>query len=263
MARFFTIASSSSGNASFAGCGDGGILIDAGVCCKGILKAFEDRQIDPKSLFGVLITHEHTDHIKGLMVFLKKHNIPLYSSAPVLEYLINYNLVPEGAILKEMNAEGEALGSIMVNPFRTSHDSVCSFGYRLTMPDERVITIATDTGYVTSPMRQSLLGSDLVLIESNYEPGMLENGRYPYMLKRRIAGPCGHLANEDCAMELAALVRNKTTRIILGHLSLENNLPGLARETALSALTIAGMKENDDYMLSVAPRAEMSPLMVL
>ncbi len=218
--------------------------------------------VSPESISGILITHEHTDHIKGLNVLMKKLRVPIYGSGPVLGFLADHNAVPAGVVLKEMSLGGEVVGPMLVKPFRTSHDSVGSYGYRLSTPDERRITIATDTGYITDDAHEHLLGSDLVLIESNYEPSMLENGRYPYPLKRRIAGPCGHLSNPDCAIALPELVKSGTTRIILGHLSKENNYPELALQTSAVSLSFSGMRDGEDYLLSVAPRCSPSPVVV-
>ena len=262
MARFFTIASSSSGNSYYAGCSSGGLLIDAGVCGKTIFSGLERAQVIPDNIFGVLITHEHIDHIRGLAAFLKKCPVPVYASDPVLDFLSAHGAVPPGAVLKEISADGELIGPMLVLPFQTSHDSVGSLGFRISTPDDRRIAVATDTGYITSGVHASLLHSDLVLIESNYEPSMLENGRYPYPLKRRIAGPCGHLSNQECADLLPELVRSGTTRMILAHLSKENNFPELARQTSADVLSESGMRDGSDFLLSVAPRDDLSPITV-
>ena len=262
MARFFTIASSSAGNSYYAGSSSGGVLIDAGVCCSSITSGLEQAEVRPEKLHGILITHEHTDHIKGLNVFLKHFKIPVYASEAVLEYLAAHGLVPAGSVLREISFDGEAIGPVLVLPFRTSHDSVGSLGYSISTPDQRRITVATDTGYITSEAYARLRGSDLILIESNYEPSMLENGRYPYPLKKRIAGPCGHLSNTDCAIALPDLVRSGVTRIMLAHLSKENNLPELALSASSYTLSAVGMKNGSDFLLSAAPRSELSPINV-
>lgn len=121
--------------------------------------------------------------------------------------------------------------------------------------DQRSVAIATDLGCITDEVRSSVQGSDLVVIESNHDVNMLENGRYPHYLKKRILSERGHLSNDCCAVELPLLVKAGTTRIFLAHLSRENNVPQLACQTALTALEAAGMQENIDYRLDVAPES--------
>ncbi|MBR2041481.1 MAG: MBL fold metallo-hydrolase [Oscillospiraceae bacterium] len=263
MAKFFTIASGSSGNSSFVGASGEGILIDCGISCKGITSGLKERGIDPDSLSGIIITHEHIDHVRGLAVFLSHHKIPLYASAPVLRYLGANGLVPFNAVLNEIDEHGQLIGNMLVKPFKTSHDSVGSLGYSIITPDEHRISICTDTGYITEEAREHLLGSEAVLIESNYDSGMLEFGKYPYPLKRRIKGPTGHLSNTDCAAFLPELVKSGTTHIVLGHLSKENNTPEVALQTCLAELSVAGMAQNRDYVMFAAPRSELSENILL
>ena len=263
MAKFFTIASGSSGNSSFIGASGEGILIDFGVSCRSVTSALKSKGIDPCSLAGILITHEHIDHVRGLAVFLKSHHIPVFASAPVLSFLVSNNLVPKDSVLNEIDEHGQIIGGMMIKPFHTSHDSVGSLGYSVTTADEQRISICTDTGYITDDAREHLMGSTVVLIESNYDNGMLEFGPYPYHLKRRIKGPAGHLSNTDCAAFLPELIKNGTTHIVLGHLSKENNTPEVALQTCISELSIAGMKKDKDYVIFAAPRSEASENILL
>ncbi len=263
MAKFFTIASGSSGNASYIGASGEGLLVDFGISCRGITNALKEKEIDLSTVKGILITHEHIDHVKGLSVFLSHHEIPVHASAPVLKYLVNNNLVPFNAVLKEIDEQGELIGNMLVKPFHTSHDSVGSLGYSICTPDEHRITVCTDTGYITDDAREHLLKSEAVLIESNYDEGMLKFGRYPYSLKRRIMGSEGHLSNKDCAEFLPELVKNGTIHIVLGHLSKENNTPEVALQTSIAELTIKGFTQNRDYMLFVAPRSTPSDNILL
>lgn len=263
MAKFFTLASSSGGNAYYLGSGGCGILIDAGISCRAIVSGLMSRNIQPENLSGILLTHEHIDHVKGLSVFLSHYPIPIYASAAVLKFLIFNNLVPCNSIVHELDEHGELIGNMMVIPFCTSHDSVGSFGYRITTSDEQKFSVCTDTGYLTDEAKTGLMGSTVVLIESNYDKNMLETGPYPYSLKRRIAGEKGHLSNMDCAAFLPKLVQRGTTHIILAHLSKENNIPELAVETSVAELSIAGMRRNIDYCLFAAPRNELSETIVL
>lgn len=263
MAKFFTIASGSSGNSSFVGASGEGILIDCGISCRGITSALKNRGIDPDSLSGILITHEHIDHVRGLSVFLSHHSVPVYASAPVLRYLSSNGLVPFNAVLNEIDEHGQLIGKMLVKPFRTSHDSVGSLGYSVTTPDEHRISICTDTGYLTDDAREHLLKSEAVLIEANYDNGMLDFGPYPYSLKRRIKGPSGHLSNTDCAAFLPELVRSGTVHIVLGHISKENNTPDVAVQTCVAELSMSGLRRGTDYIIFAAPRSELSENILL
>ncbi|HPD87887.1 MAG TPA: MBL fold metallo-hydrolase [Oscillospiraceae bacterium] len=263
MAKFFTVASSSSGNCYYLGSGNTGVLIDCGISCRSILSALMEKGVDPGSLSGMLITHEHIDHIRGLENFLKKYHLPVYASEKVLDFLAERDYVPPGTDLRPADENGFLAAGMMVTPFRTSHDSVGSLGFSIATAEERKITICTDTGYLTEGALEHLPKSDLVLMESNYDLMMLLNGRYPYPLKRRIEGPQGHLSNTDCASALPDLVRSGTTRIVLAHLSKENNYPDLALQTSVSELSMAGIMQEKDYTIFAAPRSCASETVLL
>ncbi|HNW04711.1 MAG TPA: MBL fold metallo-hydrolase [Oscillospiraceae bacterium] len=263
MAKFFTVASSSSGNCYYLGSGGTGILIDCGLSCRIILSALEEKGVDPQSLAGILITHEHTDHIHGLESFLKKYRLPVYASEKVLDFLAGRGCVPPETDLRPADPGGFLAAGMMVSPFRTSHDSVGSLGFSIATADERKVTVCTDTGYLTEEALEHLPKSDLVLMESNYDLMMLQNGRYPYPLKRRIEGPQGHLSNADCASALPDLVHSGTTRIILAHLSKDNNYPELALETSIAELSLAGIMRERDYTIFTAPRSVASETVLL
>lgn len=259
MAIFFTLSSSSAGNSCYIGFGGGGILVDCGISCRRTVDALEAQGILPEKLSGILLTHEHTDHIQGLRAFLKKYNAPVYATAAVLNYLSAHNCVLPNTELCQIDDRGFVLGGMLIEPFATSHDSVGSRGYSISTPDEHRICVCTDTGFITGDAQKHMLGSDVVLIESNYDKMMLMAGtHYSHSLKMRIDGRLGHLSNADCAAFLPQLVKSGTTRILLGHLSKENNFPCLAEETAASELSLAGMRRGDDYILSVAPRSKPS-----
>ena len=226
MARFCSLFSSSSGNCTYIGSSGGGVLIDAGVSAKQISLKLNGIGVSERNIGAVFVTHEHGDHVKGLRVLASKYNIPVYAT--------------EGTIRE------------LEKMFRTSHDVAESCGYSVTTSDGRKICVATDTGIVTDEMRTALTGCDLALVESNHDIGMLRNGSYPYLLKRRILSDVGHLSNIACGDFVTELVESGTTRLILGHLSKENNIPSLAYRTSKSALDCMGATENRDYILKVA-----------
>lgn len=264
MARFCTLFSGSNGNSTYVSSSDTAVLIDAGRSCKQLLAAMEARSIDPKSLQAILVTHEHTDHISGLRVLLNKLKIPIYASQGVLDKLLwDKVITPEQPAFVVDDGDQIAVGSLKVDSFDTPHDSIHSLGYRVTTPDDRRLVIATDLGYISERVRQMLTGSDLVLLESNYEAGMLHACDYPYHLKKRIASNIGHLSNDDCANELVRLVRCGSTRFVLGHLSENSNTPDNAYQTSLCALTINGMQQGRDFTLQVASRSQPSEMVVL
>lgn len=251
MARFCSLFSSSSGNCTYIGSSGGGILIDAGVSAKQISLGLNGIGVDESEINAIFVTHEHSDHVKGLRVFASKYNIPVYATAGTLNELEKMGVLngkfPTAVIEGEIECGGQ-----LIKPFATSHDVAESCGFSVTTGDERQLSVATDTGIVTDEMRDVLTGSDLVLIESNHDIGMLRNGNYPYLLKRRILSDTGHLSNLACGDFVTELIKSGTTRFVLGHLSKENNIPSLAYQTSKAALDCLGATENRDYILTVA-----------
>lgn len=264
MARFCTLFSGSSGNSTYIGSGSGGILVDAGVSCKAILEALDGRGIDRAGIRALFLTHEHIDHVKGVRVLLKKLSIPVYASRETLDFLEERGQLPEGVPTREITPGVTVqVEEMAVTPFATSHDSLSSCGYTVALPDGRRLAVATDLGHVDDGVHAALRGCDLVLLEANYDEGMLRCGPYPYPLKRRIASDSGHLSNLHSAGEAGRLIAEGTTRVVLGHLSKENNSPLLARETVRSELALAGLREGSDFLLEVAPRSGPGPMTIL
>lgn len=262
MARFCPLFSSSSGNCTYIGTPNSGILIDAGVSARRIERALCERDIEPRSIQAIFVTHEHSDHIAGLRVLIKRFGYKVYASAGTIEAMLSENILADDDV-NVMSGQTVDIADMRVSGFRTSHDSRESMGFRVETPDERRLAVATDTGCITESIRHSLHGCDLVMLESNHDVRMLESGGYPYFLKRRILADTGHLSNDCCASELPSLAQSGVTRFILGHLSRENNLPELAYQTSLSALQQAGFTEHQDYLLSVAPREATAPIMLV
>lgn len=263
MARFFPLFSGSSGNSVYFGSGTGGILIDVGMSARKTAQALERVGVDPMRLGGIFITHEHIDHVRGLRVFAKKYGLPVYASAGTLTALQEEQLVDAATPLHVLPPQGiETAGSVIVQPFHTSHDCREAFGYRIDLPDGRTAALATDLGYYSEEVEEALRGRDLVMLESNHDVRMLQNGSYPYPLKRRILSDIGHLSNECCANALPALVKSGSTRFVLAHLSKENNIPELAYQTSLAELQVHGMRQGFDFELSVAPRENSGGMMI-
>lgn len=253
MARFCTLCSSSSGNSSYIGTGNGGILIDAGTNAKQLTLALESISVSPETIHGIFITHEHTDHIGALRVFASRYHIPVFATKGTLGAMEKGGHLKGDFSAEVINADGAEVNGMLVKSFRTSHDSAESSGYTVLLPDETKISVCTDTGIITQDIMDNVTGSDLILLESNHDKKMLNDGPYPYYLKQRILSNHGHLSNEACAEAACHFVNTGTTRLILGHLSRDNNTASAALAETSLALGRMGAVEGIDYMLSVAP----------
>ena len=251
MARFCSLFSSSSGNSTFISSASTSILVDAGVSAKRMVKALTDREIDPKTIGGIFITHEHIDHVNAVRILATNNGIPVYATEGTLEALEESGVLNGKFPVNVMPEEGIEVGDLFIKSFKTPHDSRESCGYTITLPDGQKAAIATDIGHMTEEIMQNLKGSALVMLESNHDEGMLRNGPYPYYLKRRILSDVGHLSNNACAEAVTELLKSGTVRFFLGHLSRDNNFPALAYETSASALKTIGAVEGRDFFLEV------------
>ena len=223
-------ASGSSGNCLLLSSGSTHILIDARISKRRIEQSLAQSGLSMREIGGVLITHEHSDHISGLKMLIKHYALPIYAPRTVANRL--RGCLPEAEGLLHVIPVNEAftIGSLTVNAFHTPHDTDESVGYRV--EGEGIFALATDMGHVTEEVFSALSGADTVLIESNHDEEMLRYGPYPIYLKRRILSDRGHLSNACCAELSRKLALGGTRRIILGHLSRENNTPVLALSAA-------------------------------
>lgn len=252
MARFCSLYSSSSGNCTYIGSSHGGILVDIGVSAKKTELALNNIGVDPASISAIFVTHEHTDHINGIRVFASRYGIRVYASEGTLRGMEEAGAMSGKFPAYVMPDSGVEESGIFVKSYKTPHDSRESTGYTFVTPDCKRIAVATDLGIVTDTVMEAIYGSDLILLESNHDKGMLQNGPYPFFLKERILSNHGHLSNEACAETAVKLLESGTTRFVLGHLSKENNIPALAYQTTKASMTLAGATENTDYILNVA-----------
>lgn len=251
MARLYPLFSSSQGNSVFIGTEKGGILIDAGVSCKKLFEALKANRLTPDAVKAVFITHEHSDHIKGLKVFGSKIKCPVYARCETLEQLMKSDKVSSKSPLIEIQ-KSVCVAGMEVTAFDTPHDAVHSCGYRIHTADDKLCAVCTDLGHISSEVENSLTGCRLVFLESNYDERMLRTGDYPLAVKQRILSMNGHLSNDDCASQIRKLIRTGTRYFVLGHLSPENNRPEIADRTI--QLALKGYRRNDDYMLGIAPK---------
>ncbi len=261
MAEFISLYSGSSGNCNLVRAQGRYLLIDMGKSSRQTVNALKSLGLHIADCEGILITHEHSDHVKGLRVFLKQFAVPVYGAADTLDMLWQNGLVPEDAQLNAITTAPEDIGVFCVRAFDTSHDVPC-VGYRITTPDARVMTIATDLGHITPVVKDALFGCDLVALESNYDKYMLETGAYPYYLQTRIESRRGHLCNVECSEMVAQLVQEGCKKFALCHLSKENNTPELALRTVFQTFATAGIQPSQDCIVQVQRRDEVSPALV-
>ena len=250
MANLIPLFSGSSGNSAYIGGTSGGILVDAGGSAKRLTAALRDIGVDPGRVGAVFVTHEHDDHVRGLRVLCERHHIPVFAAPGTLSALERSGILTSKMHAEPMPANGVEANGLLVRAFATSHDAAEPCGYTCQAEGEK-FAVATDMGYITENVKEALYGCGTVMLESNHEVTMLQNGPYPYFLKRRILSDMGHLSNAACADFLTALLRTGAGRFYLAHLSRENNTPQLAYACAKSAFDAAGAREGIDYELKV------------
>ncbi len=252
MAKVVPLFSGSKGNSYYIGSSGEGVLIDAGRSCKQLEQALSLNEIDIKSIGAVFITHEHIDHCAGVRVFAKKHNLKVYASEGTLEAMAEKNFIcPEN--ITDVIEDKVEIGDMLVERRDTPHDARESCCFKVHTSDGRTACVATDMGIMTDGVREFLRTSDFAVIESNHDINMLKNGIYPPNVKYRILSERGHLCNEACADELAEFIRCGNIRLMLGHISENNNTPDLALNTSLGRLVELGMKRNLDFTLDTVP----------
>ena len=261
MMRYCPLFSGSTGNSTYVGTSEGGVLIDAGVSARRIKAALAERDIDPATIRAVLLTHEHTDHVAGLQVLCKQFGWAVVASEGTLDGLADQGKLPCNGKIYMLPADRSlTVAGLHITPFETPHDSRQCYGYRIDSEDGRSLAMTTDLGYLPDSVLQAIKGCQTVHIESNHDPEMLRNGPYPYWLIQRIRGEGGHLSNQECAAILPTLVEAGANRIVLAHLSEHNNTPALAQGCATAALAAAGASVGRDYLLSVAKPVGDSPV---
>ncbi len=261
--RLCSIASGSSGNCIYVGSEATHLLVDTGISGKRIEAGLASLDLTGRDIDGILITHEHADHISGLGVMARKYGIPIYGTRGTLRALLGCKSL--GALDEELfheirEDERFILKDLYIDPMRISHDAAQPCGYRIAYGNKRV-AVCTDLGTYNDYTVECLKGMDALLLEANHDVNMLQVGPYPYPLKQRILGDRGHLSNENSGRLLCRVLHDKLQHILLGHLSNENNIPELAYEAVRMEIT---MGENpykaEDFHIDVARRSEISPV---
>jgi phosphoribosyl 1,2-cyclic phosphodiesterase len=246
-----TLASGSSGNCTLVSADGTHILVDAGISMKRIAAGLGTRGLRPCDIDGVVVTHEHADHVCGLATMTKYHKIPIYAPRTVANYLRRTIAGVDDYLTAIVPGEPFGVGGARLRAFRTPHDAPESVGYRIEA--DISFGLCTDLGHVTDEVLDALVGVDAAVIESNHDEEMLRYGPYPYYLKRRILSDNGHLSNENAGQLAVQLAQGGAAHLVLGHLSKENNAPALALQTVSAALAAAGLTP----VVSVAPAAEL------
>jgi len=263
MLNFCSLYSGSSGNSLFVETENTKILIDAGMSCKKIEEALHSIEVDPSSINAILVTHEHSDHVKGISTISKKFDIPVFATKETFEAMPAHT---EKLSEKNINffnpAEKFCIDDLEILPFSIPHDAANPCGFNITK-DKNQISIATDIGHMTKSILNNLEGSEFILLESNYDTEVLRCCSYPFILKSRIASDTGHLSNTVAGKTISYLSKNSNLNTaMLGHLSKESNFPELAYQTVVDEL-ITNCGGNNSIKLSVANRDCPSKLITL
>ena len=264
--RMCSIASGSSGNCIYVGSDHTHLLVDTGISRKRIEEGLKKLEIKGEEIDGVLITHEHSDHIQGLGVLSRKYELPIYATKGTIEGIsdsTSLGKMPDGLFHTIRADEPFRLGDIEVKPFAISHDACEPTGYRFECGG-RSAAVATDLGKYDEYTVSNLTGLDAVLLEANHDIHMLEVGGYPYYLKQRILGDKGHLSNELSGRLLCDILHDNLKHIILGHLSKENNYARLAYETVKLEVTLGDNDyKGEDLDMFVAGRDSVSDIIMV
>ena len=234
MLLFGSLISGSSGNATIISDGITTLLTDCGMSGKKLSESLNSIGIPIESISGVLVTHEHTDHVKGIGVIARRYGFKIYASDGTLSSITDSKINDHQLISIAADKDFE-IGTIGIKPFSIPHDAADPIGFSY-FADDKKISLATDIGEVSNYIYDNIKGSSTVLLESNHDVEMLRCGSYPYLLKKRFLSDHGHLSNESAAKTAVKLVESGTEHLLLGHLSIENNMPDIAYMTTINAL---------------------------
>lgn len=264
--RLCSIASGSSGNCIYVGSDATHLLVDVGISGKRTESGLNELELTGRDIDGILVTHEHSDHIQGLGVIARKYGIPIYATAGTIAAMKSCSSLGklDTDLFYEIKEDSKfTIKDLVINPMRISHDAAQPVGYRIAYGNKKV-AVCTDLGFYNDYTVECLKGMDALLIEANHDVNMLQVGPYPYHLKQRILGDRGHLSNENSGRLLCRILHDKLQTILLGHLSKENNLPELAYESVRMEINMGDMPyKAGDFDIRVARRSEVTPVVNL
>ncbi len=250
--NFCALGSGSKGNCYLVAGEKNRILVDAGLSAKAIADNLTALGVAPDTVDGIIVTHEHSDHISGIRVFSKKYDVPVYANELTMNEILKKttDIASKNVRVFDMNSDF-FIGEFDIVPFKTPHDSVSSCGFSVYCRQNK-ITVATDIGHMTKTVLEACKESDLLVLESNHDIEMLLNGPYSSYLKQRVQGPNGHLSNDNCGKTISYLLDFGLKQAILAHLSEENNTPELAYETVCKTIGERGAEVGRDINIAVA-----------
>ncbi len=252
--KFCSLASGSSGNCEYIETDKIRILIDAGLSGIKIQNALKSIDVDPNSIDCILVTHEHKDHTKGVGILSRRFDLPIYANEGTWRNMEQDIGCIDSKNIKIIKTNSEfEIENLGVLPFSIHHDAQDPVGYCFYHEDKK-ISIVTDTGYVCDNIKNIIKNSDLMMIESNHDIEMLKVGKYPWFLKKRILGDCGHLSNNAAGELIADIFSGNNEIVLLSHLSKENNFPELAYQTVANVLDERGINVNNDIQLGLTSR---------
>ncbi|MDV2581562.1 MBL fold metallo-hydrolase [Alkalibacillus haloalkaliphilus] len=261
--HFSVLASGSSGNAFYIGTNNTKLLVDAGLSGKKIESLLNEVDVDPHDLDGILVTHEHSDHIKGLGIMARRYNLPIYANAKTWQAM-EHSI---GKVTTDQKFEFgmetvQSFSGLDIESFGVSHDAAEPMFYAFHYEGKKM-AVLTDTGYVSERMKKTIENADALLFETNHDVGMLQMGKYPWNVKRRILSDLGHVSNDDAAHAMMDVIGDQTKKIYLGHLSQDNNMVDLARMSVEQRLKESGFPVGEALQLENTSPVKPTPILHL
>lgn len=261
--NFSVLASGSTGNSIYVENGQHAFIVDAGLTGKNMEALLAQIDREAKQISGILVTHEHSDHIKGVGVLARKHNIPVFANAKTWEAMnSSIGNIPLDQRFEWKTDEVKTFGGLDIQSFAVSHDAAEPMFYTF-QEDGRKLVVMTDTGYVSDRMKGFISTADAYVFESNHDVSMLQMGPYPWKIKRRILSDVGHVSNEDAAVAMSEVVAEKETQIYLAHLSKDNNMKELARMSVSQTLESCGIRAGEFLHLHDTDAEKPTPLVLV
>lgn len=252
--NFYSLSSGSSGNCYYIGNESKGILIDAGISERSIRTCLRKIDVPMQAIMGVLITHKHSDHTRGIEVLVRKNHIPVFTTHTIWNSILSPYIRIANNSFREIPLQQKfTIAGLEIEAFPVNHDAPETIGFQINCSGKK-ITIATDLGYICQTSAPYIRAANFLVLESNYDEEMLINGKYPAFLKARIRSDHGHLGNHQTSEFLAENLNNHLTNICLAHLSIKNNTPQLALDTLRHTFTERGIKVNGDLQITVLKR---------